>query len=95
MAPEIADLWGFLYIFWTDEHVKRWRDVVYGDAATTKRPENIILLSQDAYHYHTLGRFALEPLGKDPDGHSSCLRFWWLRPSDSDVVRLSGPFARA
>lgn len=49
----------------------------------------MILLSHDAHQYHTRGRFALELFGRDPDGHSPSLRFWWLWPSDYDPDQAS------
>ena len=86
---EVLDFWAFLRTFWKEDRVSSWWNAVYGDVVTTKRLANMILLSQDAHHYHTLGRFALEPLGEDPDGHSLCLRFWWLRPSDSEPDQVN------
>ena len=52
---EIVQYWDFLRIFWTEDRVNSWWDAVYGDVVTTERPENMILLSHDAHHYHTLG----------------------------------------
>ena len=85
----VTDFWAFLRTFWTAERVDSWWEAVYGDVVTTERPENMILLSRDAHHYHTQGRFALEPFSKDPDGRSLSLRFWWLRPSGTEPHQVN------
>lgn len=61
---------------WSDEKVDEWYNAIYGDVSGPEKPENLVLLSPDAYLLFTKGYIAFEPVDKDPEGMWLSLKLW-------------------
>ncbi|RHZ57443.1 hypothetical protein CDV55_103655 [Aspergillus turcosus] len=75
--------------FWSKKRVGEWRNTIYRDASGPEKPENLILLSPNAYVLFTKGYIAFEPVGRDPEGKWLTLRIWWLKRHEEDRVNFS------
>ncbi|KAH3592609.1 hypothetical protein KXV95_002432 [Aspergillus fumigatus] len=74
---------------WSDEKVDEWYNAIYGDVSGPEKPENLVLLSPDAYLLFTKGYIAFEPVDKDPEGMWLSLKLWWLQRDEKDNVDFS------
>ena len=73
--------WDLLSIFWTKEHIQRWRQAVFTDSATPDTGvdscTNILCLCPNAHTYWNEGLFALKPLNLSPDNKELKVQFFW------------------
>ncbi|GFG24907.1 hypothetical protein IFM61606_04831 [Aspergillus udagawae] len=86
---DVRLFFGGLRQFWRDKKVDEWHNAIYGDASGPEKPENLILLSPNAYVLYTKGYIAFEPIDKDPEGKWLTLKLWWLQQHEEDCVDFS------
>ncbi|GIK07620.1 hypothetical protein Aspvir_003286 [Aspergillus viridinutans] len=70
--------------FWSDGKVDEWYNAIYGDGLGPEKPENLILLSPNAYVLYANGYIVFEPVDRDPEGKWLTLKFWWLKRHEHD-----------
>jgi hypothetical protein len=52
---DVKLFFGGLRQFWSNKKVDEWHNAIYGDASGPEKPENLILLSPNAYVLYTKG----------------------------------------
>ena len=76
-----AGFWEALAIFWTKDHIEKWKKAIFPDAVNPEEAidscENLISLNAYAHIIWNDGSFALKPVGVSPDKKELDLLFFW------------------
>ncbi|GIJ92580.1 hypothetical protein Asppvi_001858 [Aspergillus pseudoviridinutans] len=86
---DVQHFFAALREFWSDKKVHEWYNAIYGDGFGPEKPENLILLSPNAYALYAKGYIVLEPVNRDAEGKWLTLKLWWLQQHEGDCVYFS------
>ena len=75
-----TDFWTLLTLFWTKEHIEKWRKAIFPDASNPNdwvdSCENLVTLNSYAHTIWNNGCFALKPVRASNDGKELDLFFF-------------------
>jgi hypothetical protein len=93
----VANFWDLLKIFWSDDRIQEWRNVVFPDQDNPNKGAetccNLVCLSPDAHAYWTKAYFALQPIELSDDKKRLDVKLYWMprREYFSSVDILTPP----